>query len=140
VDSRPDGEKNALPPTRGTTLIRRVGGPLFRRAGLYGLLEVSRRRTGTPQQVPIFVLTLDGSVYVLAVGGVTDWALNLRAAGRAKLTRKKRTEPVTATEVFGDERDRVIKEFMRGPRPMRNDFNRRPDSADHPVFRLEPAH
>jgi hypothetical protein len=56
------------------------------------------------------------------------------------MTRKGRTEPFRATEVDGAERDQVIAAFhAQAPGPMRRIFNRLPDAADHPAFRLEPA-
>jgi hypothetical protein len=71
--------------------------------------------------------------------GVTDWVRNLRAAGRGELRRKGRTEPFTAVEVDGNERDRVIAAFYaKTPKPLRRDFNRLPGAADHPTFRMEP--
>ena len=75
----------------------------------------------------------------MSFAGVTDWVRNLRAAGRGTLRRKGRTETISAIEVDGDVRDRVIAAyFARLPAPVRRDFDRRPGAADHPVFRVEP--
>jgi hypothetical protein len=72
--------------------------------------------------------------------GVTGWVRNLRAAGRGELRRKGRTETFTATEIDGDERDRVIAAFhSRMPKPFSRDFDERPSPADHPTFRMEPT-
>jgi len=74
----------------------------------------------------------------MAFGGVTDWARNLRAAGRGGLRHKGHSDAFTAIEVDGNERDRVIAAYLAKMGPIRRDFGRRPDAADHPVFRVEP--
>ncbi|MDP9468976.1 MAG: deazaflavin-dependent nitroreductase, partial [Chloroflexota bacterium] len=89
-------------------------------------------------QVTLSPVEVDGTWYLLSFGGVTDWARNLRAAGRGELRRKGRTQAFTAIEVDGDERDRVIATFTaRTPRPFRRDYGQLPDAADHPAFRME---
>ena len=132
------GESKALPPIRSVAVIRRVIGPLMRRTGVYVVLEVPGRKSGIPQLVSVFPVNVDGRLYVVALGGNTDWALNLRAAGRAKLTRRGKAQELTGTEVFGDERERVITRYLGPAGPLRRDYNRHPVAADHPVFRLEP--
>ncbi|MEX2547146.1 MAG: deazaflavin-dependent nitroreductase, partial [Chloroflexota bacterium] len=78
------------------------------------------------------------TTYLMAFGGVTEWARNLRAAGRGELRRRGRTQAFTATEVDGDERDRAIARYLAGSGPIKKDFYRRPGAADHPTFRVEP--
>ena len=136
MDSRPGGERNALEPSRSIAVFRRMSGPLFRRAGIYVVLEVPRRVSGTTQTVTLSPVKLDGELYVVAFGGHTDWALNLRAAGRAKLRRGRRANECAAVEVFDAERDRVIAKLL-AVGALKKDYNRRPDAADHPAFRLE---
>lgn len=52
---------------------------------------------------------------------------------------KGHSEAFQAVEVSGTERDRVIAAFVgMTPKPFRRDFDRSPDSADHPTFRVEP--
>jgi hypothetical protein len=51
---------------------------------------------------------------VLSFGGVTEWARDLLAAGRAELRHMGHTEVFTAVEVEGDERQRVIARYLRG--------------------------
>ena len=41
----------------------------------------------------------DGNWYVLSFGGVTEWARNLRAAGRGELRHKGRTQTFAAFEL-----------------------------------------
>jgi deazaflavin-dependent oxidoreductase (nitroreductase family) len=137
VDETPKTDA-ALPPTRVVALIRRVARPIWVRIGIVATLEMSGRRTGKPLRVSVIPVKLDGATYVMAFGGATDWALNLRAAGGGELRRRGRTTAFTAIECEGDERDRVIAAYLTRARgPIRKDFDRRPNAADHPTFRLQ---
>jgi len=127
-----------LQPIRSVALIRRVGGPVLRRAGIFGVLEVPRRRTGAAQICSLFMVRVAGQLYVVALGGETDWALNLRAAGLAMLTRGNNSVACSATEVVGQERDRAIAAYLSSFPPLKRDYNRRPEAQHHPTFRLEP--
>jgi deazaflavin-dependent oxidoreductase (nitroreductase family) len=129
---------NLLAPTRPVALIRRLAGPLWKRVGIAAVLEVRGRGSGAPIRVTLIPVTLDGQTYLLSFGGLTDWARNLRAAGRGELRRKGRTQPFTPIEIEGAERDRVIAKYLTGSGPIKKDFYRRPDAADHPTFRVEP--
>ena len=128
-----------LAPSRAMALIRRVNRPIWLRVGMAAVLEVPGRRSGRSREVTLIPWEVDGTSYLMSQYGVTGWVRNLRAAGRGRLRRRKRTEAFRAVEVEGSERDRVIGEFARRtPGPFRRDFDRRPDPADHPTFRMEP--
>src|SRR5262249_13602475 len=45
------------------------------------VLEVRGRRTGEPRRTPVNLLTLEGSRYLVAARGQTQWVRNLRVAG-----------------------------------------------------------
>jgi deazaflavin-dependent oxidoreductase (nitroreductase family) len=145
MEQRPQVVSAALSPTRAVALIRRVARPIWLWVGIAAVLKVPGRRTGTPLQVTLSPVEVDGTWYLLSFGGVTDWARNLRAAGRGELRRKGRTQAFIAIEVDGNERDRVIAAYLArlGPikrelDPIKRDFDRRPGAADHPAFRVEP--
>lgn len=138
MDQQPRRAGAALAPTQPVALIRRVAGPLWQLVGIAAVLEVPGRRSGTPRRVSLIPVKVDENLYLMAFGGVTEWARNLRAAGRGELRRRGRTQAFTAIEVDGDERDRVIARYLRGAGPIKKDFYRRPGAADHPTFRLEP--
>jgi len=129
---------STLAPTRPVALIRHIAGPLWQRVGVAAVLELPGRRSGTTVRVPLIPARLDGKLYLMAFGGVTDWARNLRAAGRGALRYRGRTVAFKATEVDGAERDRAIAAYLAGSGPLRKDFNRRPNAADHPTFRVDP--
>ena len=130
------GRAAALAPTRATAILRRLAGPLWLRTGITAVLEVDGRRTGRTVRVMLIPVKLDGAIYLLSFGGVTNWARNLRAAGRGVLRHRGRSQTFTAVEVDGAERDRVIAKYLAGSGPIGKDFNRRPTAADHPTFKL----
>lgn len=139
MDEPPQVVSAPLPPTRTVALVRRVARPIWLRVGIVAILEVPGRRTGTPRQVTLVPIEVDGTWYVMSFSGITDWVRNLRAVGRADLRRKGRTVAFTAIEVDGNERDRVIAAYLaRLPKPFKRDFDRLPRPADHPAFRVEP--
>ena len=125
-------------PSRLVALERRLAGPLLLRAGLVVILEVPDSRTGKPRQFRIVPIEVEGVRHVVSLYGVTGWVRSLRASGRAELLRKGVPEAVTAVEVFGDERDRVIAAYLAKIGWRRRDYDALPDTADHPTFRLQP--
>jgi deazaflavin-dependent oxidoreductase (nitroreductase family) len=138
MDEGPHDDGAALAPTRPVAFIRKVASPLWLLIGMAAVLEVPGRRTGTPRRATIIPVDIDGTTYLMGFTGVTGWVRNLRAAGRGTLRRKGRTDPVTAIEVGGDERDRVIAAYLaRLPGFIEKDFERRPGAADHPVFKVD---
>lgn len=129
----------ALAPTRLISLFRSMAGPIWRLVGVAAVIETTGRRSGKTRRVSVIPVDLDGRTYVLAFGGITNWSLNLRATAEGKLHRRRRTWAFTAIEVAGPERERVIARYLAGSGPAKKDFNRRPDPADHPAFRLDPV-
>jgi deazaflavin-dependent oxidoreductase (nitroreductase family) len=127
----------ALSPNRVVRLGRRVFDRLLRRAGLTAVLEVPGRRTGKPVRTTLAPWEVDGTRYLMSQYGLTEWVRNLRAAGGGQLHYKDRTETFSAIEVEGEERDRVIGAFRaKADRFLNRDFDRLPDAADHPTFRV----
>ncbi len=119
--------------------LRVVGNWITSRTGT-PVLEVAGRRTGQPHRVPVNVLTVDGERYLVAPRGQTDWALNLRAAGRGTITTGKISEPIAAVELPDDAKPRLIEEYKeRWLGPTKSQWEALPDPADHPVFRISTA-
>ena len=63
------------------------------------VLGVPGRTSGEMRTTPVNPLTLDGTRYLLAARGQTQWVRNLRVSGWAELTVGRRTERVTAREI-----------------------------------------
>jgi deazaflavin-dependent oxidoreductase (nitroreductase family) len=117
--------------------LARVVNPLIMRLGLLPTLAVRGRRSGEWRTVPVHVLELDGSRYLVAPRGDTQWARNLRASGEGELRRRGRREHFRATEVPVEERQPLIDAYLaRWGREVKPIFKQLPDPADHPVFRL----
>jgi hypothetical protein len=88
------------------------------------------------------VLELDGQRYLMAVRGETEWVRNLRAAGGGELRRRGKVEPFRVAEEITDPdvRARIIGAYLdRWGRQVKAQFEKLPDPADHPVFRVESA-
>jgi deazaflavin-dependent oxidoreductase (nitroreductase family) len=64
------------------------------------VLEVRGRKSGEPRQTAVNLLRLDGTAYLYAPRGLTEWVRNLRAAdGEAATLLGRRREEWTAHEV-----------------------------------------
>ena len=63
------------------------------------VLGVPGRTSGEMRTTPVNPLTLEGTRYLLAARGHTQWVRNLRVSGWAELTVGRRTERVTAREI-----------------------------------------
>jgi hypothetical protein len=63
------------------------------------VLGVPGRTSGEMRTTLVNPLTLDGSRYLVAARGRTQWVRNLRVSGWAELTVGRRTERVTAREI-----------------------------------------
>jgi deazaflavin-dependent oxidoreductase (nitroreductase family) len=67
--------------------------------GPNGLITVRGRRSGLPRTTPVTIISTSGRQWVTGVYGEVDWVRNLRAASRATLTVRRRTQEVTAVEL-----------------------------------------
>ena len=119
--------------------VRRVLNPIVLGAGRTGL-AVRGRRSGRVRVVPVNVLEHGGERYLVSPRGRTEWVRNLRAAGEGELRRRGRRERFRAEEVPVEERPELIAAYRaRWDRQVGRLFDRLPDPADHPVFRVRPA-
>ena len=111
------------------------------------VLEVRGRKSGEPRRTPVNLLTLEGSRYLLAPRGNTQWVRNLRAAGGGELLLGRRAEGFQADEVPEADRVPILRAYLRrwkwevgaffgGVGPESSDDELRRIAPDHPVFRL----
>jgi deazaflavin-dependent oxidoreductase (nitroreductase family) len=116
----------------------RVVNPLIMKLGLVPTLAVRGRRSGEWRTVPVMPIEHEGSRYLVAPRGETQWVRNLRAAGAGEFRRRGRKEAFRAVEVDGAERERVVAAYRQKVGGMvKAQFDRLPDPADHPTFRVE---
>jgi deazaflavin-dependent oxidoreductase (nitroreductase family) len=112
------------------------------------VLEVRGRKTGEPRRTPINLLTLEGTRYLVAPRGHTQWVRNLRAQGDGRLLLGRREEPFTATEVADDDKPALLRAYLArwkwevgaffdGVGPDSTDDELRRIAPDHPIFRID---
>jgi deazaflavin-dependent oxidoreductase (nitroreductase family) len=111
---------------------------LVAKLGLTTTLAVRGRKSGQWRTNAVFVLERQGSRYLVAPRGETQWARNLRAVGEGELRRRGRVERFRAREVPNEEKPPLVQAYIeRYGTVVRNEFKVMPDPLDHPVFQLE---
>jgi deazaflavin-dependent oxidoreductase (nitroreductase family) len=125
----------------------RLGVPM----GYNGLITIPGRTSGLPRTTPVAIIEIDGRRWIWCPWGEAHWVRNLRAAGEATITVRKREEAVRARELDDDERVAFFRDVM-GPLarriPLGTTFLRLVDGIDvndpagaakgHPAFELLP--
>lgn len=82
--------------------------------GFNRLVTIRGRKSGLPRTTAIAVIESSGRRWVWAPWGEVHWVRNLRAAGRATITVRGRTEEVRATELDPTERVAFFRDTL-GP-------------------------
>lgn len=90
--------------------ILRAGVPL----GPNALVTIRGRKSGEPRTTPLAIIDTGGRRFVWSPWGDVHWVRNLRAAGRATITVRKRSEEVRAKELDRAERVRFFRDVL-GP-------------------------
>ena len=67
--------------------------------GFNGLITIRGRKSGLPRSTPVAIIEVSGRRWVWAPWGEVHWVRNLRAAGRATITVRRREEEVRAIEL-----------------------------------------
>lgn len=114
--------------------------PLFGRS-VVSRLAVRGRHSGRERTVPVAVLEHEGERYLVSYRGLSDWALNLRAAPEGRLITKGRTENIATEEVPESDRPSLLAAYREryGSMPTVSAvLTALPDPADHPVFLIRP--
>jgi len=136
---------------------RQVANRLMRRLTRMGVgirgareLRVRGRVSGEWRSVPVNPLRLDGTTYLVAPRGTTEWVRNLRVARSGELHLGRRIEHFTATELPDEAKVVVLREYLRrwkaevgaffeGVGPDATDDELLAAAPRHPVFAVEPA-
>lgn len=111
------------------------------------ILEVRGRKSGVWRSVPVNLLTFDGSDYLVAPRGETQWVRNLRAAGEGRLRVGKRTTTFEAVELLDAEKPRILRpylerwkwevgQFFEGVGPEASEEDLLGIAPNHPVFSI----
>ena len=110
--------------------------------GFNGLVTIRGRKSGLPRTTPLAIIEVSGRRWVWAPWGEVHWVRNLRAAGRATITVRRREEEVRATELDPEQRVAFFRDIL-GPHargiPFGVLFVRIVDGVDlnHPVEAAE---
>ena len=113
-------------------------------------LRVRGRKTGEWRSTPVNLLTIDGTEYLVAPRGETQWVRNIRVAGGGELRVGRRVEAFTIAEVEGDAKVEILRAYLRRWKMEVGVFfdGTSADSTDeeiaaiapkHPVFLITPA-
>ncbi len=119
---------------------------------VYGsrVLYVRGRKSGEWRSNPVNPLTFDGTRYLVAPRGNTQWVRNLRAAGGVgELRIGRRTEPFRATEVSDDDKPAILRAYLKrwkwevgvffdGVGADAPEETLRAMAPGYPIFRIEP--
>jgi deazaflavin-dependent oxidoreductase (nitroreductase family) len=109
------------------------------------ILTVKGRKTGREHSTPVDVMDYDGSLWLVAAYGLTNWVKNARAAGEVRLSRGGRADRFAVREVESTEAIPVLRQYIRDVPVTRPYFDAPPDAPSaviaaevsrHPVFRL----
>jgi deazaflavin-dependent oxidoreductase (nitroreductase family) len=113
------------------------------------ILETTGRVSGLARHTPVNLLRLDGTDYLVAPRGETEWVRNVRASGgEIVLQLGRRRESRTAREVPVEGRVEILREYLRrwkaetgvffgGVGPEASDEELAGIADRHPVFRLD---
>lgn len=109
------------------------------------LLTVRGRKTGTPYSTPVTLVERQRQRWLVAPYGDVGWVKNARAAARVLLTRGRKSENVSLTELSPLDAAPVLRTYITQVPITRPFFDVTPDSAiedfvreaaNHPVFRI----
>jgi len=112
------------------------------------ILRVKGRTSGQWHSHPVNLLTYEGTRYLVAPRGLTQWVRNIRVSGSGELLLGNHTEPFRAVEVSDDDKIPILRAYLKrwkfevgqffggvdgdSPEP-----ELRRIAPDHPVFRVE---
>jgi deazaflavin-dependent oxidoreductase (nitroreductase family) len=82
--------------------------------GFNKLVTIRGRKSGLPRTTPLAVIAVGGRRWVWAPWGEVQWVRNLRAAGRATIAVRARSEEVSATELDPTQRVGYFRDVL-GP-------------------------
>jgi deazaflavin-dependent oxidoreductase (nitroreductase family) len=100
---------------RGVSIFNAIAKPLLRAGmpmGYNGLLTTIGRKSGEPRTAALAIIERDGRRWVWSPWGEVNWVRNLRAAGRATVTVRKRSEAVRAVELDDAQRLAFMQETL----------------------------
>jgi deazaflavin-dependent oxidoreductase (nitroreductase family) len=146
-------EHRYIKPQSATNLFNTVVTRLTRMGiSVYGsrVLYVKGRKSGEWRSTPVNPLTLDGTRYLVAPRGNTQWVRNMRVVGTGELRVGRRVEPFRATEIADDAKPEILRAYLKkwkfevgvffeGVDAKAPEEKLREIAPGYPIFRIEPA-
>lgn len=90
------------------SFLLRLGLPL----GPQALITVRGRKTGLPRTTPVALSSIDGGWLLVSVYGHVEWVKNLRRAGEALVTRRRRSVPMRSHELLVEEAAPILRDLL----------------------------
>ena len=119
---------------------------------VYGsrVLYVRGRTSGEWSSTPVNPVPLDGTRYIVAPRGTTQWVRNLRVSGTGELRIGRRTEPFSATEVADADKPAILRAYLKkwawevgvffdGVNANAPEEKLLEIAPGYPIFRIEPT-
>jgi deazaflavin-dependent oxidoreductase (nitroreductase family) len=112
------------------------------------VLRVKGRQSGEWRSTPVNLLTLEGTRYLVAPRGETQWVRNIRVAGTGELVLGGNAEAFKAVELPDEEKPPVLRAYLKrwkaevgvffdGVSASSTDEEVARVAPQHPVFRIE---
>ena len=112
-------------------------------------LRVQGRKSGEWRSTPVNPLTVDGTRYLVAPRGTTQWVRNIRVSNEGELRRGRHVERFRVAEVADDAKVPVLREYLHkwsweagqffGVGKDASDDDLAHIAAGFPVFQILPA-
>jgi deazaflavin-dependent oxidoreductase (nitroreductase family) len=114
------------------------------------VLRVKGRKSGQWRSTPVNLLTIEGTQYLVAPRGETQWVKNLRVAREGELVLGRRAQSFSAEEIPDSDKVEILRAYLRrwkaevgvffsgvsADSPV-DDLQR--IAPEHPVFRIKTA-
>ncbi len=112
------------------------------------VLEVKGRKSGEWRSTPVNLLEVDGTRYLVAPRGHTQWVRNMRVSGGGRLRLGRKTEDFKATEIPPEPAVPILRAYLKkwkwevgaffdGVGPDSSDAKLLEIAPDHPVFKID---
>jgi len=114
------------------------------------ILRVRGRTSGEWRTSPVNLLTFQGTRYLVAPRGQTQWVRNIRVSKEGELVLGSRAERFRAVEIPDDQKLPILRDYLKrwkfevgmffqGVSADSSEEELRRIAPDHPVFRVDPA-
>ena len=112
------------------------------------VLRVRGRKSGEWRTSPVNLLTFNGTQYLVAPRGHTQWVRNIRVTHEGELQLGSKSRPFHATEIPDDQKVPILRDYLKrwkfevgvffgGVSAESPDAELRRIAPDHPVFRVD---